>query len=328
MIHYGAFERPAVFFANGLGDTLLALPALRALAKLFPARLTLICDQGVHPALLTELDLASVVESPMHRNVPDWTREFSAADVAARVKECDLLISLVPWYSRSLEELLARFAPATSIGFFDDFKINVPLDFAQHAADLMFDIPKAFDPTLRLEDFAAPPTLDASFCRIAESIRRAMPQGFRTLAVHADTGYPKMWPADRFVLTLDLFLDRHPDFLVLLVGSAPQPIDTGRHAAHVVPCYGLPLAAAITLTGMADLFLGVDSCMLHAADLYGVPGVGLFGASSPLEYGFRFNCSSVVVQGESMESIEVPAVLQALELVAAQRPPGRRPQAR
>jgi ADP-heptose:LPS heptosyltransferase len=315
MIPCDAFRRPVVFFANGLGDTLLALPALRALTKLFPERLTLLCDEGVHPALLTELDLMQVVESRMHRNVPDWTREFSFSDAAARVKECDLLISLAPWCSRSLEELMARLRPGTSVGFFDEFQVKVPLNFAQHAADLMFDIPRAFDETLRLEDYAAPPVLDVKFRKIAESIRRSIPPGFRTLVVHADTGRTKMWPANRFLQTLDAFLARHPNFIVLLVGTSPQPIDSGRYAEHAIPCYGLPLGASVTLTGMADLFLGVDSCMLHSADLHRVPAIGLFGASSPLEYGFRFTPASIVIEGESMDCIQVPEVLDALELL-------------
>ena len=46
---------PVVFFANGIGDTVLALPALRALAALFPGRLSLVCDRDVWPGLFCDL---------------------------------------------------------------------------------------------------------------------------------------------------------------------------------------------------------------------------------------------------------------------------------
>ena len=311
------FERPLVFFANGLGDTLLALPTLRALTALFSQRLALVCDKGIYSALLPELVFRQVVEMRMKRNVPDWTREFSVSEVVQKVSECDLFISLAPWRSHSLQELLASLKPRSSVGFFDDFLIQAPLNFTQHAADLMFEIPRMLDEALRLEDFAAPPVLDRDSRRIAQSIRRSIPPTFRILLVHADTGQTKMWPADRFVHTLDAFLDHHPDFLVLLVGSTPQPLGSGRNAAHVIPCYGLPLGVALSLVGLADIFLGVDSCMLHAADLYRIPGVGLFGNSNPVEYGFRFSPASIVIEDRSMESIEVEPVLDALELVTA-----------
>ena len=39
-------KRPALFFANGIGDHFLSLPAIRALEQLFPGRLALVCQLG------------------------------------------------------------------------------------------------------------------------------------------------------------------------------------------------------------------------------------------------------------------------------------------
>jgi len=309
------FTDPVVFFANGLGDTVLALPALRALTTLFPDRLTLVCDQGVWPALLGELALRQVVQTPMRRNVPDWTREFAVAEVLHAVGGCDLFISLAPWMSPSLRDMLHRLAPRASIGFFDEYSVPVPLDFTRHAADLTFDPVTRFNPALRLDDFAAPLRPSASSRDIVETTLGLLPTGCRILVVHADTGWPKMWPAKRFVRTLDLFLERHPGFVVLLVGTARQPLDTGIHAERVVPCYGLPMDVSMGLVSRADLFLGVDSCMLHVADIGHVPAVGLFGASNPIEYGFRFTPHAAVVTAASMQAIAVEPVLDALDAV-------------
>jgi ADP-heptose:LPS heptosyltransferase len=318
------FANPVVFFANGLGDTILALPALRALTALFPDRLTLVCDHGVWPALLGELTFKRVVETRMRRNVPDWTREFSVADIIRDIGGCDLFISLVPWMSQSLRDLLQGLAPAASVGFFDDYATPVALDFTRHAADLTFDPVAQFNATLRLDDFVAPLAPDPRSRSIVDATLGLLPAGYRVLAVHADTGRPKMWPAERFVSALDRFLDRHSDFMVLLVGTTPQPLDTGTHAAQVVPCYGLPIGVSMGLVARANLFLGVDSCMLHVADLSRVPGVGLFGASNPVEYGFRFSPHSAIVTAESMLAIGVDQVLEALETVLAGSAPGGR----
>ncbi len=312
-----AFAHPVVFFANGLGDTILALPALRALTALFPDRLTLVCDHGVWPDILGEVAFKRVVQTRMHRNVPDWTREFAVAEVLDALDGCDLFISLTPWISSSVRNLLNRLAPTASIGFFDDFAGPVPLDFKRHAADLSFDLARYLEPSLRLDDFAEPMAMNAQSRTVTDGILAVLPSGCRVLAVHADTGRPKMWPVERFVQTLDLFLDRHHDFVALLVGSAPQPLDTGANGAQVVPCYGLPMAVSMALVSRADLFLGVDSCMLHVADIARVPGVGLFGASNAVEYGFRFSPYATAITAPSMHAITVAPVLDALESALA-----------
>lgn len=312
-------KRPVIFFANGLGDAILALPALRALTSLFPYLVTLVCDDALDPVLFRELPLRELVETRMKRNVPDWTREFSVTEVTDEVGECDLFISLVPWYSDSLRELLRRLHPGISVGFFDDFKITVPLDFQKHAADLAFDISRQFNNSLRFDDYASPPNLPAESQRRVQRIMASLPPSTRTMVVHADTGSNKMWPLDRFLDVLDCFLNRHRDFLVFLVGASPQPLDRGQNAEQVIPAYGLPLEVSLGLVGQADLFLGVDSSMLHAADFYRVPSVGLFGASSPLQFGFRLSSGSIVCRGKSMESIDVDHVLDALEAVLIMR---------
>lgn len=309
---------PAAFFANGLGDTILTLPALRALTFLFPDRLTLICDIGLHALLFHELTLHNVIETAMTRNEPDWTREFAVADTAAAVGACDLFVSLVPWHSRSIQDLLEYLRPSHSLGFSDAFSITAPVDFTKHAADLAFDIPQTLRKDLSFDDFAYPPCLPEDAQSKAESIRAEIGSSFRILVVHADTGPNKMWDADRWVKVLDAFLAAHSDFVVLLVGRAPQPLDTGQLGHRVIPCYGLPLAILLALVARADLFVGVDSSMLHAADFFRVPSVGLFGESNPVEFGFRLCPHRLVRKDRSMASIQVHDVLDALESLWAQ----------
>jgi ADP-heptose:LPS heptosyltransferase len=137
------------------------------------------------------------------------------------------------------------------------------------------------------------------------------------MAVHADSNPKKMWPADRFVELLDLFLSRHPEFIVFVVGAQDLHLDVGQHGRRIIPCYNLPLPLSLALIGEVDLFLGVDSCMLHAADLFRIPGVGLFGPlfgpASHIKYGFRLVSSYRHVCGESMDAISTPMVAAALE---------------
>ena len=314
------FKTPVAFYANGIGDTILALPAFRALARMFGSRLTLVCDDKLPDVLLAELRRHPLVRTPMRRNVPDWTREFDVRAVARQVGSCDFFISMVPWHSQSLQRLLDALAPQDSIGYSTRFRRLVPLDFGKHACDLSFDLPVHLDRRLRLEDYSAPIMLRARSRRLAGRIRSDN-QGVRILTVHADTGTNKMWAADRFIAVLNGFLDQHPEFIVLLIGGIRQPLDQGPWSDRIIACYGIPFESALGLVETADIFLGVDSCMLHAADFFRVPSIGLFGASNPAEFGFRLTPSAVTCRASTMDGIAVHTVADALEQLAARPEP-------
>lgn len=274
-------RNPVAFFANGIGDHFLSLPTIRALAALYPERLSLVCVRRLADVFFRGLPFRQVLGA----NV--WGADGWQAGVAEVVQECDLFLSLVPWQSDSLTLLQRQLAPETSIGFFPGYDVVLPLDYGKHSSDLAFSLPRYLDPSLQLEDFAAPPEFPPEAQRRADRIRGMIPPGMRVLVAHADTGEGKMWRAERFVAVLDAFLEGRPDFVVLVVGWSPQPLDGGRFGNRVVLCYKLGLDVSLCLAGKADVFLGIDSCFLHAADFCGVPGVGLFGPTDSNEFGYR-----------------------------------------
>ena len=209
--------------------------------------------------------------------------------------------------------LLASLNPARSIGFFPEFQVALPLNYRKHTSDLAFDLPAYLDPSLRLEDFAAPPRFPAEAGAIASRIRDLLSPSMRVLAVHPETAINKMWPPERFVADFDAFLAKHPEFVAMVISQGTQGLDGGRYGSRVIPCAGLPLAVAFHLVAQADLFLGVDSCMLHVADFFHVPGVALFGPTSSREFGFRLGPHRYVNGNGTMDSIQVSSVVEMLE---------------
>lgn len=306
--------RPAVFFANGIGDHLLNLPALRALSAIFRGRLTLVCRPGPRDILFADLPLARVCEAQTVDT--ERGRQFDAEQVSRALQGCDLLLSLNPWHSESVDQMLRQIAPRQSIGFFPAFGVHIPLDYEKHSADLAFDAAQHLEPSLRIERYARPPKIDRDAKRIAQRIRNSLPPGWRLMVVHADTSHDKMWPREKFVRVLDEFLTIHTNVVAVVVGHQPIDLASGRMGDRVVPCHGLRLAVSIALVAAADLFLGVDSCMLHAADLFRVPGVGLFGPTAPHEFGFRFGPHRHVSGRGSMDAIHVDDVLDQLMALA------------
>ncbi len=134
-----------------------------------------------------------------------------------------------------------------------------------------------------------------------------------------DTRTHKNWDENCWVEALDAFLDKHTDFIALLVGSPARPVDTAqwRNAGRVIPCYGLSLPSSCCLVAESDFFIGIDSCMLHVADLARVPGVGLFGPTKAKEFGFYIGPHIMIQADGSMEKITVDIVTEALDQLVA-----------
>jgi ADP-heptose:LPS heptosyltransferase len=217
-----------------------------------------------------------------------------------------------------MDRLLHMVDPVHSVGHFPVFESYVPVDALEHAFDLAFEIPRRLDARLALTDYARAPAYPAADAVMAGEVLARLKSEFRLLTAHMDTQPERTWSPERVATVLDRFLEAHADWLAVIVGGVP-PVDVdGLRMRHrVVSLVGLPLGFSFAIVAGADLFLGVDSCMLHCADLHRVPGVGLFGSTKPSEFGFRF-ATHRHVEADTMEAIEPAHVLSALAEVEQQ----------
>lgn len=305
---------PVVFLANGLGDSLLALPAIRAFAELFPARLGLVCTPEIAETFYSEIPFRVIVEICVALEPGGPT--FSVHDTRHQIGDCDLIVSLNSWHSAEVVQLLRLLKPAQSVGFFRDFDYYMELDFSKHAADLMFDAPQLIRSSINIADFVNPPQLSGEAIALSRRVRDTLPLGCRILVAHFHTQKEKMWIPTRIAKALTRFINCHPEFFVLHVGDADPQFDFGIVNKRVIPCFGLPLITSIGLVACADLFFGIDSVMLHVSDFFRVPGVGLFGPTSAEEFGFRFAKHRHVQAHGKMADITVDEAVEALNALA------------
>src|SRR4051812_13179119 len=96
------FLRPAVFFGNGLGDGVLALPALRALCSAFGGREVLLLQDSTNKFLFAELPSRKTHFMNLQLNTKRKGMDFDVREALDIVGTCDLLVSLAEWKSRSL----------------------------------------------------------------------------------------------------------------------------------------------------------------------------------------------------------------------------------
>jgi len=300
-----------VLFCNGYGDSILSLPALRALDRAFDRDWHLICHPAVADMLFGELN-AKLCKVDFQ--TVGSRKDFDEQAVLEVIPQCDRFVSLVPWHSENIDALVAAWQPGRTFGFQPKFDVVIPLDFSIHSSDMTFAMARTFDDSLQLEAFTAPPQLPVLALERASAMLASLPGDMTVLSLHADTLPEKMWPMDRFRHVVDRFLDRHEDCAALALGTTEFDWDGCEHGERILTGYGLPLDVAMALVAKSDVFLGVDSCLLHVADFFRVPGVGLFGATNPDEFGFLLGPHEHVT-GADMAGITEEAVFQALERI-------------
>jgi len=306
---------PVAFHFNGFGDRLMALPAIRALAAMFPNQLKVICGTGDRSTYYLNLPLRDVCEVEYTRTDKGWG--FDASLIAETIGTCDLLVSFNTWYSNSVDELLSILQPANSIGFYRNFNHPIPFEQNTHVADVMFQLPRLLSPELKLEEFCYPLSLPEEDVDFARSLRSTIPESSRLLLIHNETLPAKVWSDEKLIRVLDEFLSRQPTYVVFVLDQSERQLDTGKQGARVKQLSDdRAISAYYAVVANADLFLGVDSCFLHAADLFRVPGVGLFGPTNPRVYGFRLGPHRHVCANGTMDNIHESEVLGALEEIA------------
>jgi len=137
-----------------------------------------------------------------------------------------------------------------------------------------------------------------------------VPRGHRLLFVHPETRPDKVWPIEGYRNVLRAFLDTHRDITVIAASGWDFGLDR-------VVSLDLHYELALAVLARSDLFLGIDSCFLHAADMFRLPSVGLFGPTSPAHWGFRLTPAGRHVWGEgSMDRIRERDVEEALRSIA------------
>ena len=306
--------RPAVFFVAGFGDQIMSLPAMRALSGIFPGGFQLFLGEGMLSFFYQDLTISSITRA-WYADVRK--RRIDVDRILPRALPCDTFVALSPWTSPSVLDLASRLGARRTVGHLGAVDERVTHAEDAHMFDLLFAVAATLRPQLQFEAFAYPPRFSAAAEAAALRFVRAHVQpGQRILFVHPETHTDKMWSAAAMSWVLQRFLDDHPDYVVFVASVGWYPLALTRHWDRIV-LLDEHLELLMAAMRYADLFLGVDSCFLHAADLFRVPGVGLFGPTAPQRWGFRLSPHGRSVWGRgSMHAIAREDVLEALRACA------------
>src|SRR5271166_6267656 len=110
---------PVVFYSDGIGDSLLSLPSLRALAAIFKDRLTLIHDRSGGAVFFGDVKAKLRVGIDVTRSMycGKFDAFFDVRSVVREISTCDLFILLTPWNSISVMTCISAIRPRVTLGF-------------------------------------------------------------------------------------------------------------------------------------------------------------------------------------------------------------------
>ncbi len=279
---------------GGLGDVLLATPALEAIKQRYPEALIycqassfywklLATNPHIHQHVITSRGLLETPEDKLS----DITNKLNGSEVV-----------FYPNYGHLRPSLMAD---------------------QVHAIDIICNMIQVTPVERRVRVYLS--TEDEAY---AEDFVRRIGQPLIAFHPHATCSPGKMWYPKRWERVIGWIIDK--GYKVVQLGYENETPVPG-----IINLLGkTSIRQALAIVKRAKYFLGIDSVFNHAAHSFGIRGVVLFGASTPKIWGYEENiniykglkcqpCIDLLYDKcqarRCMQQITVDEVIEALESV-------------
>lgn len=303
-------QYPILYYFDGIGDAIIALPTIRAICNYFSGKLSIICSFFPEPWWLYDLPLKQIILA--ETIVTEDNLIFDSRAIVEAAGPCDLCFAVSIRTNDILNHLERLLSPDFIIGLGYNYDISVPINPKINYGLTAFKLAKTLA-NIEYDSYIYPPSIPVSAEILSDKILQYLLKEANwpsyILAVHCDTQAEKMWSKEKFQMLLIKFLSIHKNWLVVILGASSF---LDKIHPKVIDLTGLTFDLSISLLSKANLFLGIDSCCLHFADIFRVPSIGLYGPSSHDLYGFQFTKHKYILGNGSMENIEIEMVLEAL----------------
>jgi len=274
-------EKILIIHSGGIGDLLLALPAMRMFRRAFPrSTLALVGRQERLSLVAFDLQARSI------SSIDQAGMAYFYADggsFPARLSEFFSSFGVVLVFGKSSGSILAdnlKKAGAERVILLP----AVPAENSQnHGVDSLIDSLKASG--FQEEKSFSPLRLPAEALSFARGFldNLGWKEGDRFLAIHPGSGGPaKNWDPENFARVADGLSGRSK--VLLISGPANDGVEDVRRALKKANCFvadNLPLIQLAAVLKLSTAYLGNDSGITHLAAALGLPTVALFGPTDP-----------------------------------------------
>lgn len=288
-------SRILVIRPGGIGDMILLLPALSALAARFPGRqIDIICERR-------NMEVLGLIDINI-RCIPYDSHPLRFIRLLFRT-QYDIAVD-----SEQFHNFSAVFAALSGAAVRIGFNIN-----PRRNGLYTHLIPYSPDGSeeaqfLRLLKPLGVTSSEPAACSACAATGRILPErlsnmksGSRLAVIHAGGSIKrKLWPEDSMKSLISELISRH-DTSVVILGSES---DRARCASiysdftghSMVECIsgGLSLAQCAGIIASADIFIGPDSGLLHLAVFLKKPSIALFGPSDHRKWGTEDSLHKIV----------------------------------
>lgn len=276
----------------GIGETILALPAIEALRKRFPkAEINVLATPRNKDIFFGNKNINKVTAVRLN--------PFSVLSFIMRnMKKYDLAIDMEEYLNVSA--IISFFAGRRVVGYSHNSRAKLYTDKVkyndkQHAAQAFLDLVRALGIAYDLKEL---PGLDYS-----KSDRNFVDKFLKNSGIKgsdfvvcvapgaAESAKSRMWPYDRYAELCDEIIAKHNAKIIFTGSSGETGLIEDIQSKMDNKNKSMNAAGKITLTQLfylvseCRLFIGNDAGPMHIAAAQGVKTLGLFGPNLPVRFG-------------------------------------------
>ncbi|MBI3035425.1 glycosyltransferase family 9 protein [Candidatus Woesearchaeota archaeon] len=276
----------------GIGETILTLPAIKALRKKFPdAEINVLATPRNKDVFYKNGDISQVIEVRLN---PASILGF----IIKNIKKYDLAVDMEEYLN--ISAIISFFAGRKTVGYSHNsrarlYSNKIRYNDKQHASQTFLDlvmplgIDYGFDRLPKL-NFSKN---DRNFVEVflkENGVRRG---DFVVCAAPgaAESAKARMWPYDRYAELCDEIIAKYNAKIVFagtldeneLIASIQDKMENKGKAINAAG--KMTLNQLFCLIGKCNLFIGNDAGPMHIAAAQGVKTLGLFGPNLPVRFG-------------------------------------------
>ncbi|MBI2653426.1 glycosyltransferase family 9 protein [Candidatus Woesearchaeota archaeon] len=284
-------EKILVIQLWGIGETILALPAIGALRRKFQdAEIGVLVTSRNKDVFFNNKNVNKVITLKLN--------PFSIINfILKNAKKYDLAIDMEEYLN--ISAIISFFAGKRAVGYSHNARAKLYTDKVrynnkQHAVQTFLDLVRALDIS-----YDASKLPELNFSKNDKSIvdkflkeNKIKPNDFIVCVAPgaAESARCRMWPYNRYAEFCDEIIDRRKA-KVIFVGALNEvelieKIQNYMENKNTINAAGkLTLNQLFYLISRANLFIGNDAGPMHIAAAQGVKTIGLFGPNLPVRFG-------------------------------------------